>query len=107
MRQTKLLCSSERSPYKKDIFQSQVISTPMNQHHSNFYSNHHQNLTDSIEKKIRETRKKEVIMKLNDLNNKLAPNGTTQSQQSLSYYKYREHFSNIKSPVSTFKLSNK
>jgi len=55
-------------------------------------------INDSIEKKIKESRKKEVIMKLNELNTKIAPNPMS---QSIFQYRYKDYLSNIKSPASS------
>lgn len=62
---------------------------------STYYQN--QQPSDSIEKRIRESRKKEVIMKLNELNTKLSPN-ISLSQQSLFQHRYKDYLTTIRSP---------
>lgn len=66
---SKIQKSNQVSPYRKDLFVSHVMQTPKN-HVQSYYNS---TLSESIEKKIRESRKKEVIERLNDLNNKLMP----------------------------------
>lgn len=103
---SKFLSSSKASPFKKDSrLQSNIVSTPINQYSaSNYLYTQQSSITDSIEKKIRESRKKEVISKLNELNQKMGMTPINQSQQNLFQYRYKEYLSNVKSPLSSSKI---
>lgn len=111
----KTVSSYKASPYRKELFQSNVISTPLNQknnyseyrtHPTNQTLTYQKNLTDSIERKIRESRKKEVITKLNELNSKL---GGGQSKHSFFSNKpTKDNFcSNIKTPLTSSMFPSK
>lgn len=82
---SQLAKSIQASPFRKEMFASQVVSTPLN--HNNLNSK--TNLNGSIEKRIRESRKKEVIDRLNDLNNKFLAHESHRQGNSFFLNKYK------------------
>lgn len=82
---SQLVKSIQASPFRKEMFASQYVSTPLN--HNNVDSK--TNLNGSIEKRIRESRKKEVIDRLNELNNKFLIHESQKQGNSSFFNKYK------------------